>query len=161
SPMAVAGLVAAPPDWPLELGASIAWRGSAHLDGSSPAATSRGTTAQMTPLAALTGAAAPLDPDAETVVRAGARPLASRLPVELDGELVLRGSSTPVWRSGASLATSDGRSAPLHGVPLGPTFGDSFALRAAVDVQLAPGFLSLSAGYAYSSSPQTDGGVTP
>src|SRR5262249_53727201 len=29
------------------------------------------------------------------------------------------------------------------------------------DVQLSPGFLSASAGYAYSSSPQTDGGVTP
>src|SRR5262249_11688630 len=67
-PMAVAGLVAAPPDWPIELGASVAWRGSAHLDGSSPAAQSRGSTAQSTPLATLTGAGATLDLDAETVL---------------------------------------------------------------------------------------------
>jgi len=159
SPMAVAGLVAAPPDWPLELGASVAWRGSAHLEGASPAASSRGATPQNLALASLGGAAATLDLDAETVVRAGARVIASRFSIEVDGEVVLRGRATPVWRSDAVLSAGDG--AVLGAVPLGPTLDDSFAVRAAVDVQLAPGFLSVSAGYAYASSPQQGGGATP
>ena len=162
SPMASAGVVVAPPDLPLELAASVVWRGATSLRGMTAPATSRGAGPTSTPLAALAGGTATLDLDAETVLRAGVRILGPRLSAELDGELDLRGTATPAFAlGGVAVTRPNGEPAPLSSLALGPTFAESFALRGAVDVQIVPGTLALVGGYAVSGAAASATSVTP
>lgn len=152
-PSGSVGLLAAPEDLPLELGASATFSAAAHLEGPARLLSSRGVdSATDLPLAA-----AVTSPDARAAVeltlplvaRAGVRWLGSRVVAELGGEFVHVRARDPAWKvSGVIIERRTGEVAALERVPLATWLRPGWAARAAVDVDLVPGFLSVSAGYA-------------
>jgi hypothetical protein len=151
-PALSAGLVVAPVDLPLELGASVFWSADAHLVGSPTLGPTRDPS--LAGAAVDPEASASLDLPMPIYVRAGARVLFRRAALELDGELVLGGggASAPAWSlAGVTVTPQIGPPVPLAAVPLGPMFSDSFAVRAALDIDVVPGVLTVTAGYAFAS----------
>ncbi len=147
------GLVIAPLDVPIELAASFTWTGDADLHATPELGDTRGlagsgarnATAQIAPDAAAT-LALPLP----STFRAGARFLGGRWVAELQADYSRIASAPPVWTiEGVSITPDQGTARPLTTVPLGPIFQDGYALRAAVDVDLVPGAIAVTAGYAF------------
>jgi long-subunit fatty acid transport protein len=164
SPAAGAGLVAAPPDLPFELGASLLWQGGVTITGAPALRPSRGAGAGGPDVAAAVAAdaSARLDLPARITVRAGARLLLGRATVEVDAERTAVDAATPAWSlSGVAAVPAGGAPTPLTTVPLGPTLDSSLSVRGAVDVVLAPGALVLVVGYAFSSRPFTATSIGP
>jgi hypothetical protein len=148
---AVAGVLYAPGDTKLELGASVAWSDTVNLDGtlsanSSPA---RGPMVDYTyaPRATLR-VRQPL------AVRAGGRYLGDRFVAEIDGDLWVVPSSAESamwWVHGVRVIDSSGVQVDLQGVPSRISQCTHAAVHGAVDVELLPGFLWATGGYAYTS----------
>jgi long-subunit fatty acid transport protein len=165
TPGAAVGVLAAPEDAPLELALSVAWTGDATLGGAPSLTDSRGADTQTmrfdTAQVAST-AHATLDLPGGLTLRAGARFLAPRVAVELDGELGTGAAVDPVWRVfGVGLTSSAGPSGTITTAPMGTSLGDARALRAAVDVDVVPGFLTLTAGWAWTRGAVRRGALTP
>ncbi len=150
TPSAVAGVLYAPEDAPIELGASVAWSGIARLDGTVAAQGS-----EMGPrieYAAARGAS--LVVRQPLAVRAGGRYVGNRVVAELDGDLWVarEGSQATDWAvNGVEIVDPAGVTASLREVPSRISQHTHVALRTAIDVELLPGFLWATAGYAFAN----------
>jgi hypothetical protein len=151
---AVAGLLYAPAEAPIEVAASVGWTDVVRLDGTVTAVGS-----PTTQIAALADAArATMHVSQPLALRAGGRYVGDRVVAELDGDLWIAraGSRSTAW-STRGLSVADGAQPALEvgRVPSRISQQTHLAVRAAVDVALVPGFLWATAGYAYST------GATP
>jgi len=149
---AVAGVLYAPDDTQIELGASVGWARTVQLEGSA-AATSylpRGPTIKYNAPRSSLEVPQPL------AVRAGGRYAGDRVVAELDGDLWIApsGSESSTWHlSGIRLldASTPLVYVDLQRLPSRISQNTRVAMRAAVDVELIAGFLWGTAGYAYST----------
>jgi hypothetical protein len=149
SPSAVAGVLYAPVDTRIEIGASVGWTRSVALDG-----TVTGTGTPMGPTVMATAPHATLEVRQPVVVRAGGRYVGDRVVAELDGDLWIAasGSDSTAWEvRGVSVAEPSRPPVDLLRVPSRIAQHTHVALRSALDLELIPGFLWATGGYAYSS----------
>jgi hypothetical protein len=153
SASAVAGLMYAPDDTQIELGASVAWMGTVRLDGSAAAVGGSPLGPSIT---------YPCSPRSSLVVpqplavRAGGRYVGDRVVAELDGDLWIAppGSDASTWHvSGIRVVDASASQvfADLQRLPSRISQDTRVAMRTAVDVELIAGFLWATAGYAYST----------
>jgi hypothetical protein len=159
SPVASVGLVAAPPDLPLELALTAAHRSAVSLAGAPHGGVARDGAAAGQ-LSAEPGAGATLDLGGESRAGGGARLLLGQVAVELDGEWLAGGGEAPAWRTTGLSASAGGASADVSTVPIAAATGDRVAVRAALEVVCADGAITLSAGYAFVSAALPDAGAT-
>ena len=164
-PVAAAGALIAPPSLPVELALAASHSADAYPDGD-PALARTGDRTYPEPLVG-PGDGRPraeLRLGAPTVLRAGARYLGERVIVELGAELTLyrEAGKLPIWRT-RDLAVRDetGREARITRVPSQVALRDHAAVRAAVDLEAAPGFLWLTAGYAFATAATSERRVGP
>jgi long-subunit fatty acid transport protein len=166
-PGGTVGILVAPVEVPLELAASLSYTSEAELDGTPQLTDSRGRTPAAGNPPNVAAVVAPSARARLTLpgglrARAGVRFLAPRFTVEADGELATGGDAEPVWQvEGVSLAFNAGPQATLDQAPLGVKLRSSSALRLAVDVDVVPGFLTLTAGWAYARSPLRRTSISP
>ncbi len=148
APSAVAGVLIAP-EAPIELGASISYEPTAHISG-----TASGFGTAGGPFVYVTSSAATLDLPEPITARTGARYLADRFVIEVDGDLFVfpHGSTANAWQLAGFEVANNGVVAPVEKVTsrLAPqTHG---AVRASIDVELIGGFLWATGGYAYTTA---------
>ena len=148
-PSIVAGMLFAPSEAPLELGASIAWTQTVELDADVGAVTAD------TPRAPSITAS---DPSAHfrlrqpLTFRAGARYVGERYVIELGGDVWVAPAAAAhtTWAvSGVRVIDPTGVTADLRRVPSRLSMRTHGAMRGAVDVELIDGFLWATGGYAY------------
>jgi hypothetical protein len=147
-PSVVTGILFAPADAQLELGASLTLSANAHV-----AADVSGTTTGSGPRLMDTGAHARLDVAQPWIARGGARYLGKRFVLELGGEVATVPDSAidATWRvADMMVVDSSGLTVPLTRVPSRISERTSGAFRTALDVELIAGFLWATGGYAYS-----------
>jgi long-subunit fatty acid transport protein len=148
---AVAGVMYAPDDTQIELGASVAWARTVQIDGTVSAVGG----SPMGPSIKYTAApSASLSVPQPLAIRAGGRFVGDRVVAELDGDLWIAppGADVAAWRV-RGLRVIDAASplvyADLQRLPSRISQDTHVALRTALDVELIPGFLWATAGYAY------------
>lgn len=153
APSAVLGVLVAPEDTRIELGASVSWSGRARVDGGISAA---GTMPNVT--TSSNGATARLEVEQPLTVRTGARWLGERVVAEVGGDLYAfpRRAEATSWQvSGVTIIDTVSPlhvTTPLVAVPSRIASRTHGALRGAVDVELIAGFLWATAGYAYATA---------
>ncbi len=148
---AAAGALLAPPSLPLELAASVRITSRARVRG--PAAASPlGNMIDWPDFPAVTL----VSPEARTtlpsmlVARAGVRWLGERVLVEIGGDITAPLDTAGAWRiTGVQVTDETDAMAEISSVPVLLDRQTHGAVRAAADVEAIPGFLWLSAGYAY------------
>ncbi len=153
-PLAAAGALVAPPSLPLELAASLSWSADADLAGELALDPTGNPQTRVQP-----SATGPLEAAVRvgmpTTLRAGARYLGQRLLVEVGGELTwfTRRGAVPTWSTSGMEVTEQvsGATTGLGEVPSLAAQRDHGAVRGAVDVELIPGLLWATAGYAYAT----------
>ena len=149
SPSAVAGVMIAPPDSHVELGASIGWAAAAHVSGDvSAVGVSKATAQTSSPSAQLTL-------HEPVTLRTGARWVGSRWIAELDADLWLFSAAAQqqTWQlQGVTIIDPSNLGIALHQLPSRLSERTHGAMRGAVDVELIAGFLWATAGYAYTTS---------
>jgi len=153
----VLGVLYAPGDTPIEIGASLGWSRAVQLDGSVTAAG-----IAMGPAATTTAPHASLRLDQPLAVRGGGRYVGDRVVAELDGDLWIApsGSDAAAWQL-RGVHVADGAADPadpgadLTRVPSRISQRTHLAVRAAVDFAVVPGFLWITGGYAFAT------GATP
>jgi hypothetical protein len=165
-PGAALGVIVAPLDAPIELGLSLSWSDDAALAGAPSLGPSRdvvGSSSDRLVRAEVAGdATARVTLPGALVVRAGVRFMAERFTVELDGELGFADDAAPAWRiEGVRVVAYDGPSAELDAAPLGARLTPPLALRAATDVDVVPGFLVLSLGWAWTRAAVSSAALSP
>ena len=149
APRAVLGVLVAPVDTPIELGASISWEATADVSGNVSALGTQGGPAAIT-----TSPSARLALAEPWTLRAGARYLGERVVVELDGELWLFPNSAEAasWDvRGVRVVDPTGVGVDLTKVPSRISEHTRGAARAAVDVELIGGFLWAIGGVAFTT----------
>ena len=150
APSAIAGLLYAPVDSQIELGASVGWARTVHLEGTAAGvgmATGPTVVNSFPPRASL-------DVRQPIAVRAGGRYVGDRVVAELDGDLWLAtagSGSTMWWIQGMQVVDPMQAPSELQQVPSRIAQHTHVALRTAVDVALIPGFLWVTGGYAFST----------
>lgn len=148
-PSAVVGVLFAPQDTTLELGASISWSGKAHIDADAHATGTRPTGPSASP----DRVRATIDLDQPLVIRAGARYLGERYVLELGGEIaqVPKSARDTQWTvHGMSVVDGPtGFEVPLEVVPSRWSMRTHGALRTAIDAEIVAGFLWATVGYAH------------
>jgi hypothetical protein len=156
-PSAVAGVLYAPGDTSVELGASVAWANTVHLDGSL-----RATGGPRIEYSAPRSSLMVRQPLA---VRAGGRYLGDRVVAELDGDLWIapaRADSATWWVSGVRVIDSPTDfPVDLSTIPSRISQHTHVAVHGAVDVELIAGFLWATGGYAYSNLGTPAGRLSP
>lgn len=158
-PSVVAGVLIAPGDTPLELGASVGWTQRVRIREAAIEDSRRAD--RLTPgepIVSGTRPAAALDLRQPWALRAGARYLSDRFVLELGGDLwvVARAAEEETWRvERMSVVDVSKLEVPLTRVPSRISQRTHGAVRTAVDAELLSGFLWATAGYAY-----TIGGVS-
>jgi len=149
TPGGALGALIAPDDAPVELALAVSGSAPAHLDGSAR------VNSDGAPVIEAMVLSASLTLPAILTARAGARWLAERWTLEVGGELAIApGRSAPAWtvRGVRVVDAATQVGAPLDRVPALLVSQPHGALRAALDVEVAPGLCWLTAGYAWSSS---------
>jgi hypothetical protein len=149
SPSAVIGVLVAPPDTSLELGASIGYAGLARVRGGVVTADSTAVMAQNF------AATATLDLHQPLALRTGARWLGDRWIAEVDGDLWIYPASAvaPTWQiAGLRVVDTSTAVADVTALPSRASARTRGTVRAAVDVELVAGFLWATAGYAFASA---------
>ncbi|HTM22510.1 MAG TPA: hypothetical protein VL172_18440 [Kofleriaceae bacterium] len=146
-PGASAGALIAPAELPLEMALSVQWSTAAALSGDAEIRSTRSTQGDnQGPGTGTTSLASPL------TARAGLRYLGDRILAEAGGELTFY-PGEPDQRDWTltGVAVVDRQNIPYHpaSAPSLIAQRDHAAVRAAVDVEVARGFLWLTAGYAY------------
>jgi hypothetical protein len=148
---AVAGVLYAPEEAPIELGASVAWSRPARLEGSAAALSDP----PDGPAIIYTGVPrASLEVRQPLVVRAGGRYVGEHVVAELDGDLwaAPAGARSATWLvDDVRIIDSSQGDIDLGTVPSRIAQHTHVALRTAVDVELIPGFLWATTGYAFST----------
>jgi hypothetical protein len=148
-PSLTAGMLFAPSEAPLELGASIAWTQTIDLDADAGAITSDTPRA---PRIASSNPSAQLRVRQPLTLRAGGRYIAERFVVELGGDVWLApdAAATTTWLvDGLRVIDRSGVTTELRRVPSRLSMRTHGAIRGAVDVELIDGFLWATGGYAY------------
>jgi hypothetical protein len=160
APTATLGVLVAPGDSRVELAASVAWSATAHVDGEVGAAAVPQMNNMNAPIQPHVdaGASASLDLRQPIAVRTGARWLGERWIAEVGGDLWImpRGSAAPRWqiegvRIVDSTTVGSPREVALAELPSRVSARTHGAIRGAIDVELIPGFLWATGGYAYST----------
>ena len=149
SESAVAGVLYASPDAPIELGASVAWTRAVELAGTAAAAET-----PLGPRLMTTAPSATLRLTQPLVVRAGGRYVGDRVVAELDGDLWLaaRGAESATWSvTGVHVFDAAHAGVDVSRVPSRIAQRTHVAWRAAVDVAIVPGFLWATSGYAFAT----------
>ena len=150
TPSAVAGVLYAPEDAQIELGASLGWAGIARLDGKVS-----GTGTAAGPRLEYSGTrVAHLDVRQPITARAGGRYVGDRVVAELDGDLWIarHGADAAVWSlDGVRVVDPSQRAIDLRRLPSRIAQHTHVAVRTALDVELMPGFLWATGGYAYAN----------
>jgi hypothetical protein len=149
SPSAIVGVLYAPVDSQIELGASVGWARTVHLDGT---LTAMGTATG--PMVVSVSPHASLEVRQPLAVRGGGRYVGDRIVAELDGDLWLAasGSGSTAWSvQGMTVVDPSQATVDLSRVPSRIAQHTHVALRTAVDVALIPGFLWATGGYAFST----------
>ncbi len=152
-PSAVAGVLIAPEEGSLELGASISWSGKAETSGDIVA---NGTTGGPTVRTASPRGSLVFRPP--IAARMGVRYVSDRFAIEVDGDLWIarRRTSRISWTiDGVRVVDPSSITVDLVAAPSRFSQRTHGALRAAGDIELIPGFLWATVGYAY-----TVGGTT-
>ena len=160
APSAIAGVFVAPEHTSLEFGASVGWAATAHIHVADVAAT--GTSGG--PSIRSTASVATLDVRQPITVRAGGRYVRDRFVVELGGELAICSSAAAdaAWVvEGVRVVDSTGVEVPLASVPSRVSMRTHGGVRAAVDAELAAGFLWATAGYGFSIASVEDTRQSP
>jgi len=150
SPSVVAGVFVAPPDTRVELAASVGWARTAHVDGPMIAVGSTDVSVRTT--AAPT---AHLDVPEPITVRTGARYLAEKWIVEVGGDLWIFPSSAAEnsWQlDGVTVVDESSAAVNLTSLQSRLSERTHGAVRGALDVQIIPGYLWATAGYAYTTA---------
>jgi hypothetical protein len=155
APSAVAGIFYAASSLPLELGGSVGWAKSAHVDGTISGAGTLGG-----PTVSSAAPSAELELRQPWTLRAGARYVGERLIAEVDGDLWLYSDAaqSATWAvRGLRVVDPAGIGVDLHDIPSRVSAQTTGAVRGAVDVELIAGFLWATAGYAYTTrgTPET------
>ncbi|HKE18828.1 MAG TPA: hypothetical protein VKB80_28330 [Kofleriaceae bacterium] len=162
-PFAGAGVLVAPPSLPIEVGAAVSWSADADLDGD-VALDDTADHPFPEPISNGEPPGASLRLGMPTVLRAGARYVGDRLLVEVGADLTRYRSSgkLPVWHTtGAAVRDDTGVTADVGDVPSLVALRDHSALRGAVDVEIVPGLLWLTAGYAHASGATARSRLSP
>lgn len=149
APSAIAGLLYASTEAPLELGASIGWMQTVDTD-AEIAAFAASTAAA--PRIIASDASATVRVRQPLAVRAGGRYIGERFVAELGGDLWIAPTSAAAtaWEvRGVRVVDRSGVETDLARVPSRMSMRTHGAVRAAVDAQLIGGFLWATAGYAY------------
>jgi hypothetical protein len=158
-PSATAGILIAPVDSPMELGASIAWTARTEIEGDVGAT---GTTGG--PIVRLTTPHASLAFRQPVAVRAGARYLGDRFVLELGGDVWFSSPSArhTSWElDGVRVVDPSTVGVDLVGMPSRLSLRTHAAIRGALDVELIPGFLWATGGYAYTVGSTTEKRLSP
>jgi hypothetical protein len=158
-PSAVIGLLYAPGEVPIEIGASLGWAGALRLDGGLQA-----HSAVSAPEVAVDSPHASLRLSQPLALRAGGRYVGDRVVAELDGDVWLApaGSGVAVWGVSGLRVTETGYPAvDLTQVPSRISQRSHLAVRAAVDVAIVPGFLWATGGYAFASRATRESRLSP
>ncbi len=153
APSAVVGVLYAPDDASIELGASVAWAGAVRLDGTAAAF---GNPPEGPAVVYTYSPRATLEVRQPWTVRAGGRYVGERVVAELDGDLWVApaAAESTAWQvSGIRIvdAASSEVEVDLQKVPSRIAQHTHVAMRTAVDAALIPGFLWATAGYAFST----------
>jgi hypothetical protein len=157
SPSVVAGVLVAPTDTSIELGASIAWARAAHARGTVAAAGTPG--AVSTELLSSSAAITLREP---VTARVGARWLAKRWIAEVGGDLWMMPDTDESWSlGGVRVIDATGVSADLSSLPSRLAPRTQGAVRAAIDVELVAGLLWVTGGYAFTSSGTATNQLSP
>ncbi|HEY6179668.1 MAG TPA: hypothetical protein VIX73_34675, partial [Kofleriaceae bacterium] len=147
---AVAGLLYAPLEAPIELGASASWTRTVSLDGTLDAR----PTQSGPPLVTTAAPTASLRIAQPIAVRAGGRYVGDRIVAELDGDMWIapRGSEATAWQvSGVRVTAPSYPGVDLWRIPSRISQHTHLAVRTALDVSIVPGFLWVTSGYAFSN----------
>jgi len=153
-PSAVAGILVAPEDGSLELGASIGWSGWTEATGDAAA---NGTTGG--PSVRTTNPRGSLRFRPPVTGRVGVRYVADRFSIEADGDLWIarRRTRRIAWTvDGVRVVDPSSIAVDLVSTPSRFSQRTHGALRLSGDIELIPGFLWATLGYAY-----TIGSTTP
>ncbi|MEO7097423.1 MAG: hypothetical protein ABI175_29450, partial [Polyangiales bacterium] len=153
-PSAVAGILIAPEQGSLELGASISWSGKAETSGDILA---NGTTGGPTVRTASPRGSLVFRPP--IAARLGVRYIADRFAVEVDGDLWIarRRTSNIAWTiDGVRVMDPSSITVDLVGLPSRFSQRTHGALRASGDIELIAGFLWATLGYAYTVGSTTE-----
>jgi hypothetical protein len=148
---AVAGVLYASEDAPIELGASVAWMRTVRLEGSAAALGNP----PMGPMVIYTySPRASIDVRQPLVVRAGGRYVGDHIVAELDGDLWLApaAAESASWQvDGIRIVDPSQVEVDLQRVSSRIAQHTHVAVRTAVDVELIPGFLWATGGYAFAT----------
>lgn len=153
-PSAVAGVLIAPEEGSLELGASISWSGRAETTGDVEA---NGTTGGPTVRTSSPRASLVFRPP--IAARLGVRYIADRFAIELDGDLWIarRRTEKVAWTiDGVRVVDPSSITVDLVGLPSRFSQRTHGALRASGDIELIAGFLWATLGYAYTVGSTTE-----
>ena len=154
-PSAVAGVLVAPSDGDLELAASVGWSARAGLDGEVAAVGTSGG-----PMVRSGDGHAAMALRQPVTARVGARYLGERFVIEAGGDLWVsrRGSGAASWAvDGVEIIDPSKVVVDLVGVPSRLSQRTHGSLRLAGDLEVYPGFLWVTAGYAYATGSTTEG----
>lgn len=161
APSAVAGLLYASTDAPLELGASISWMQTIEAEADVVAFA---PSTAMAPRVVASDAAATVRVRQPLALRAGGRYVGERFVAELGGDLWLApdAAASTTWHvRGVRVIDRSGVETALARVPSRISTRTHGALRAAVDAQLIAGFLWATTGYAYQVAGVAGGRQSP
>jgi hypothetical protein len=148
---AVAGILYAPEDAPIELGASVAFSDRVTLDGTIAAV---GNPPDGPDIVVTMAPRASLLVNQPVTVRAGSRYVADRFVAEIGGDLWLvpDAAQLEVWVvDGIRVVDPANVFVDLRRVPSRISQRTHVAARAAADIELIPGFLWATTGYAFST----------
>jgi hypothetical protein len=163
-PSAVAGVLIAPEDASIELGASIGWSQRVRVRDADVEDLRAAVRAEKEPVIQRTRPEAALDLHQPWTARAGVRYLSDRFVLELGGDLWIASSSAEAatWRvSNVSVVDFSGLEVPLARVPSRISQRTHGAVRGALDVEIFSGFLWATAGYAYAVGGTSGGRQSP
>lgn len=162
TPTVTAGVLVAPEDSSIELAASASWSAPARATGDVS-----GSMIQQGRIE-FGSTNARIEVEQPVAVHTGARWLAERWIVEVGGDLwiVPKRAASPVWRFDDvhivdTTTVGSPRDVALAELPSRLSTRTHGALRAAFDLELMPGFLWATTGYAYTTAGTADARLSP
>lgn len=158
-PGASVGALIAPQELPVEISLSLGYAMDAELGGD---ARLEPTRQAEYPAPALGDPVSHATLPSPLMVRAGARYLGDRVLVEAGYDMALLGDRVPVWTlQGVAVRDESQAMGELVSVPLLAAERGHATMRMAADIEVARGFLWLSAGYAYRMTGSSPTLLTP
>jgi hypothetical protein len=162
APTVTAGVLVAPEDSSIELGASASWSGPARARGDV------GGSVMGQGHLDFGSTNARIEVEQPIALHTGARWLAERWSVEIGGDLwiVPKRAGAPLWRFDDvrvvdTTVVGSPRDVALTELPSRLSTRTHVALRAALDLELMPGFLWATTGYAFTTAGTADARLSP